>query len=213
VFAAASPSCGGQTKRKLAPLVPTQWTRRVFKIFGDLCGGFFQSRLPLQTISYSTRAASPHLSDSRSVDGSASPICAKGVAIKRVLSSLSRATDSDLRASSETPISFTLMVHHIVLYKLKPEVTPARVEAMMMNTRMQLLKIPEVLNIKCGKRIDPELPWPFFIAIDFESMDKYAIFREDPIFVKFMEEVIKPNTEDSLDLDFEMDPGKDVRFS
>jgi hypothetical protein len=121
--------------------------------------------------------------------------------------------DSDLRVLSETPISFTLMVHHVVLYKLKPEVTPARVEAMMMNTRMQLLKIPEVLNIKCGKRIDPELPWPFFIAIDFESMDKYAIFREDPIFVKFMEEVIKPNTEDSLDLDFEMDPGKDVRFS
>jgi len=124
-----------------------------------------------------------------------------------------RTTDSDLRVLSETPISFTLMVHHIVLYKLKPEVTPARVEAMMMNTRMQLLKIPEVLNIKCGKRIDPELPWPFFIAIDFESMDKYAIFREDSIFVKFMEEVIKPNIEDSLDLDFEMDPGKDVRFS
>src|SRR6266851_3960631 len=124
-----------------------------------------------------------------------------------------RSTDSDLRASSETPISFTLMVHHVVLNKLKPEVTPARVEAMMMNTRMQLLKIPEVMNIKCGKRIDPELPWPFFIAIDFESMDKYAIFREDPVFVKFIEEVIKPNTEDSLDLDFEMDPGKDVRFS
>jgi hypothetical protein len=125
----------------------------------------------------------------------------------------SSAMDSDLRASSEPPISLTLMVHHVVLYKLKPEVTPARVEAMMMNTRMQLLKIPEVLSIKCGKRIDPELPWPFFIAIDFESMDKYAIFREDSIFVKFMEEVIKPNIEDSLDLDFEMDPGKDVRFS
>ena len=73
----------------------------------------------------------------------------------------------------ETPISFTLMVHHIVLYRLKPEVTPARVEEMMMNARMQLLKIPEVLSIKCGKRIDPEMDWPFFIAIDFESMDKY----------------------------------------
>jgi hypothetical protein len=122
-------------------------------------------------------------------------------------------TDSHLRRPTETPISFTLMVHHIVLYRLKPEVTPARVEAMMMNTRMQLLKIPEVLSIKCGKRIDPEIEWPFFIAIDFESMDKYAIFREDPIYVKFMEEVIKPNTEDFLALDFEMDPGKDVRFS
>ena len=83
----------------------------------------------------------------------------------------------------------------------------------MMNARMQLLKIPEVLSIKCGKRIDPEVPWPFFIAIDFESMDKYEIFREDPIQVKFTEEVIKPNTSDALVLDFEMDPGKDVRFS
>lgn len=105
------------------------------------------------------------------------------------------------------------MIHHIVLYKLKPEVTPARVEEMMMNTRMQLLKIPEVLSIKCGKRIDPSMPWPFFIAIDFESMDKYTIFREDSIFVKFNEEIIKPNTSDALVLDFEMDPGKDVRFS
>ena len=105
------------------------------------------------------------------------------------------------------------MVHHIVLFNLKPEVTPARVEEMMMNTRMQLLKIPEVLSIKCGKRIDPELAWPFFIAIDFESMDKYEMFCDDPIYVKFQEEVIKPNTADSLSLDFEMDPGKDVRFS
>jgi len=105
------------------------------------------------------------------------------------------------------------MVHHIVLFKLKPEVTPARVEEMMMNTRMQLLKIPEVLSIKCGKRIDQELAWPFFIAIDFESMDKYEMFCDDPIYVKFQEEVIKPNTADSLSLDFEMDPGKDVRFS
>jgi hypothetical protein len=121
--------------------------------------------------------------------------------------------DSCLRGKFEPPISFSLMVHHVVLYKLNPDVTPARVEEMMMNARMQLLKIPEVLSIKCGKRIDPDVPWPFFIAIDFESMDKYAIFREDPIFVKFNEEVIKPNTEDSLVLDFEMDPGKDVRFS
>jgi hypothetical protein len=105
------------------------------------------------------------------------------------------------------------MVHHLVLLKLNPEVTPARVEEMMMNTRMQLLKIPEVLSIKCGKRINDEMPWPFFIAIDFESMDKYEIFREDPIFVKYEAEIIKANTAEALTLDFEMDPGKDVRFS
>ena len=105
------------------------------------------------------------------------------------------------------------MVHHIVLFKLKPEVTPARVEEMMMNTRMQLLKIPEVLSIKCGKRIDPDLAWPFFIAIDFESMDKFDIFCDDPIYVKFVEDIIKPNVAETVSLDFEMDPGKDVQFS
>ena len=92
----------------------------------------------------------------------------------------SSGTDSHLHGALETPISFTLMVHHIVLYRLKPEVTPARVEEMMMNARMQLLKIPEVLSIKCGKRIDPEIDWPFFIAIDFESMDKYSMFSRRP---------------------------------
>ena len=61
------------------------------------------------------------------------------------------------------------MVHHIVLFKLKPEVTPARVEEMMMNTRMQLLKIPEVLSIKCGKRIDPE------IAVAVFHRDRFRI--------------------------------------
>ncbi len=105
------------------------------------------------------------------------------------------------------------MVHHIDLFQLKPEVTPARIEEMMMNTRMQLLKIPEVLSIKCGKRINEEMAWPFFIAIDFESMDKYDIYCDDPIYVKFVEEVIKPNVAETVALDFEMDPGKDVQFS
>ena len=102
------------------------------------------------------------------------------------------------------------MVHHIALYKLKAKVTPEDTEEMMMNARMQLLKIPEVLSIKCGRRIDPNVPWPFFIAIDFESMDKQGIFREDPIYIKFVEEVIKPNTAECLTLDYEMDPGKNV---
>src|SRR3954469_13597466 len=105
------------------------------------------------------------------------------------------------------------MVHHIVLFKLKPEVTPARVEEMMMNTRMQLLKIPEVLSIKCGKRIDPDVEWPFFVAIDFESMDRHAVFSEDPIYIKYVEDVVKPNTTEALTLNYEMDPGKDVQFS
>src|SRR5438093_9625388 len=105
------------------------------------------------------------------------------------------------------------MVHHIVLFKLKPEVTPAKLEEMMMKTRMLLLKIPEVLAVKCGKKIDPKCDWTFFIALDFESMDKMSVYREDPNHLKYIEDVLKPNTTDRLVLDYEMEPGKDVRFS
>lgn len=107
------------------------------------------------------------------------------------------------------------MVHHLLLFKLKPEFVDSaqKLEEMMMNTRMSLLKIPEVLSVKCGKRIDPANEWPFFIALDFESMDKLALYRDDSIHVKFVEEVIKPNVAERLSLDYEMDPGKDVRYS
>jgi hypothetical protein len=105
------------------------------------------------------------------------------------------------------------MVHHILLFKLNPDVTLDKVETMMMNTRMMLLKIPEVLSIKCGKCIDPNSDWPFFIAVDCESMDKLSIYRDNPIHLKFVEEIIKPNTCGRLVLDYEMEPGKDVRYS
>lgn len=105
------------------------------------------------------------------------------------------------------------MVHHLVLFKLKEHVTTAKVEEMMMQTRMQLLKIPVVLNVKCGKQIDPSGEWPFFLAVDIESMDKLEAYRDDPIHLKFVEDVIKPNTSARLAVDFEMEPGKDVKYS
>lgn len=105
------------------------------------------------------------------------------------------------------------MVNHVVLFKLKPEVTPEKVEEMMMTTRMTLLKIPEALSVKCGKAIDPKNEWPFFIAVEFESMDKLAGYKENALHMKYVAEVLKPNTAARLGLDYEMDPGKDVKFS
>ena len=105
------------------------------------------------------------------------------------------------------------MVHHITLFKLKPDVTPAKLEQMMMTTRMSLLKIPEILSVKCGKSIDPKAEWPFFIALDFESMEKLAVTEDDAIYMKFAAEVIKPHTAERLTLNYEMEPGKNVKYS
>jgi hypothetical protein len=105
------------------------------------------------------------------------------------------------------------MVHHVTLYKLKPEVTPAKLEQLMMTTRMTLLKIPEILSVKCGKNIDPKSEWPFFIALDFESMEKFAMTQDDAIFMKFVADVIKTHAVDRLALNYEMEPGKLIKYS
>ncbi len=105
------------------------------------------------------------------------------------------------------------MVHHITLCKLQPEVTLAKLEQLMMTTRMSLLKIPEILSVRCGKNIDAKSEWPFFVALDFESMEKLAMTEDDAIYMKFLADVMKPHTTDRLVLHYEMEPGKSVKYS
>jgi hypothetical protein len=105
------------------------------------------------------------------------------------------------------------MVHQITLFKLKPEVTPENLEKMMMTTRMSLLKIPEILSVKCGKNIDAKSDWQFFVALDFESMEKLAMTEDDAIYMKFIADVIRGSTTEKVTLNYEMEPGKSTRFS
>ena len=105
------------------------------------------------------------------------------------------------------------MVHHVTLFKLKPEVTPEKLERMMMTTRMSLLKIPEILSVRCGKNIDEKGEWPFFVALDFESVEKLRMTEDDAIYMKFMADVVKKNTAEKLTLNYEMEPGKNVKYS
>ena len=105
------------------------------------------------------------------------------------------------------------MVHHVALYKLQPGVPPDTLDDMIRRTKSLLLKIPEVLAVHTGKRIDPDCEWPFFVALDFESLAKQAMFRDDPVYLKFLLEVIEPFTSEALLMEYEMDPGKNVKYS
>ena len=105
------------------------------------------------------------------------------------------------------------MVHHITLCKLQPDVSPEKLEQLMMTTRMSLLKIPEILSVRCGKNIRPDSEWPFFVALDFESLEKLAMTEDDAIYMKFVAEVIRPHTTDRLVLNYGMEPGRNVKYS
>ncbi len=105
------------------------------------------------------------------------------------------------------------MIHHLVLFKLQPGLDEDRIEWMLRETRSKLLKIPEVLSVKCGRSIEEDAEWPFFLAVELESTEKLFAYSEHPVHGKFVQEVIQPFTAERLVLDFETIPGKDLRFS
>ena len=105
------------------------------------------------------------------------------------------------------------MVHHTVLCKLNDELGDPQVEWIIRESRIRLLKIAEVRAIKCGKRIESDNSWGFFYSADYESMDKMALGQADPVYHKFMSEVIIPHVQEQLALTYEMEPGKDTRYS
>lgn len=105
------------------------------------------------------------------------------------------------------------MIDHLLFYKLKPEVDEAGIEDMIRTSRSLLLKIPVVLSVRSGQTIDPNSEWPFYILLEFESLEKKRIFLDDPVYLKFMKVVIEPNVSSSYNIDYETDPSKDLKYS
>ena len=106
------------------------------------------------------------------------------------------------------------MIHHLVLLTTKPEVIPSKIEDIMVETRIRLLKIPEVNNLRVGKRVDTtNNPNTYFFSFDVENMDKLAYILENAVYFQFERQILGPFVAASKIFDYEMEPGKDVRYS
>jgi hypothetical protein len=105
------------------------------------------------------------------------------------------------------------MIAYLSVFSLQPQVTPERLEELMASTRVQLLRVPEILAVKTGKRVQPEDPFSWFVYFEVESMDKLRICQDDPHYIKFRQDVVKPNIECEQATAFEMEPRKEARYS
>jgi hypothetical protein len=105
------------------------------------------------------------------------------------------------------------MVLHVSLCKFQPDVPADQVDMLMRRARSLLLRIPQVLSVRSGKKIDPDCEWPFFLAVEFESRDKQAIGLDDPHWLKFMHEVLGPHLAGELAMDYELEPGRNIKYS
>lgn len=105
------------------------------------------------------------------------------------------------------------MIHHVVFFQLKPEADAEVVETLVRTSRSLLLKIPEVLNIRSGRNVDPGSPWPLFLCVEVDSLDKLRILLDNPYHLMFTEKFIKPYVSAQLEMDFELDPSKNLKYS
>jgi hypothetical protein len=105
------------------------------------------------------------------------------------------------------------MIHHLVLLTTKPEVIPTKLEEIMVETRIRLLKISEVNNLRVGKRVDASNGYTYFFSFDVENMDKLAFVYDNAVYTQFEKQILGPFVAASKTMDYEMEPGKDVRYS
>lgn len=105
------------------------------------------------------------------------------------------------------------MIEHVVLFNLKPEIDAEKIQWMLRETRIRLLKIPVVRGLRCGHRIDPGTDWSMFLMIELDSVERLTAYMLDPVHVRFVNEVIRPHITDQIALDYQSDPGADPLFS
>ncbi len=105
------------------------------------------------------------------------------------------------------------MVHYIALFRVGKGATDEIFEEMIRASRICFHRIREARNFRSGRSLDPKSEFPFFLAADFESRDKYAMFRDDPHFLRFENEVLKSRTTSRVEHLFETEPGKDPKYS
>lgn len=105
------------------------------------------------------------------------------------------------------------MIQHLALFQLASDISDSALENLQRTTRTQLLKIPGILGVRAGRNLDPASNWGFFFALEVESREKLRICREDPVFVKFQHNLLQPLVSNSLELSFEMDPAKPLKYS
>lgn len=105
------------------------------------------------------------------------------------------------------------MISHVIYFELKESVKADVLEEMVRASRTWLLKIPEVLSVRSGRNLDPSSQWQFFYSIEVESREKLLMVQDDANHLKFVEKFIKPNTLSDFQLDFELDPSRDLKYS
>jgi hypothetical protein len=128
------------------------------------------------------------------------------------------------------------MICELMLYTLKEGQEPTTVDDLMRRARSLLLRIPQVMAIKSGKSVsaassaealtkttqsDKADKTPraaaesanFFVSVEYDSLAKRELVHDDPLWMKYQLEVVQPHVQQTQTLIYELEPGKNIKYS
>ena len=105
------------------------------------------------------------------------------------------------------------MIHHVTLFQTPAHVDEEKLGQLMISARVSLIKIPEVAGVRTGKNVEAKSPWKFFVAIEVDSLERLKQVQQDPIYIKYLADVISPNVTEHFVASYELEPGRSIKFS
>ena len=96
------------------------------------------------------------------------------------------------------------MICHVVLIRLKAEVSPADTESFMVEARNVLGPIPGVRNFKVGKGlgVKAEVSYPIALVMEFDDDDALEAYQVHPAHQHFVNDVVGPIQDDKQVYDY-----------
>ncbi len=98
------------------------------------------------------------------------------------------------------------MIHHIVLLRLKSDVTAAATDAFMEKAREVLEPIPGVRHFRVGRGLAKraEVSHPVALVMDFDDDEALAAYQVHPEHQRFVTEIAGPVEDDKQVYDYRL---------
>ena len=97
------------------------------------------------------------------------------------------------------------MLHHIVLLKTKPGLSPVKHDRILTDAREKLTTISGVMNLYAGTPADPDSDWNICLAMDFQDEQALQTYRIHPVHVAYVRDNLEENVIKRQALDFWME--------
>ncbi|MDD2676505.1 MAG: Dabb family protein [Methylacidiphilaceae bacterium] len=101
------------------------------------------------------------------------------------------------------------MIHHLCFLEPLPSTSSSELDALMIEIRIILLKLPDIHSLRVGRNLAPGDPFSLFLSFDIDSPEKLEFVQRNPIYYQFERQILDVHAKRIVRYNFDMEPGKE----